>query len=67
MTCGHCLKEMTVGHASYNGVPVCNPEPGTGVMECYRLIRDFNHEFGCKPCQVMGGAGIKEFLVHDHG
>jgi len=35
-------------------------------MECYLLLRDFNHEFNCHPCQSIGCEGIKEVLTHDH-
>jgi len=63
--CGHCQRPA-VDRSSYNGVAVCNPDSGSGVMECYRLIRDFSHEFNCVPCQVMGGTGITEYLEHTH-
>jgi hypothetical protein len=64
--CGHCNKEPTADWASYNGVRVCNPESGLGQMECYRLIRDFHHDFDCIPCQVMGGSGVTEIISHEH-
>ena len=65
--CGHCQAEPIQGAwASYNGITVCNPESGSGLMECYRLIRDFHHDFNCHPCQVMGGTGKVEFLEHGH-
>lgn len=65
-TCGHCGREIAGNFASYNGVQVCNPESGTGEMECYVLIRDFHHEFSCHPCRVMGGTGVKEAIKHEH-
>lgn len=48
-TCGHCRKPIDPGDppTSYNTVPLCNPEPGTGRMECYVLVRDFHHEMPC--------------------
>jgi hypothetical protein len=64
--CGHCLAPLKGAWASYNGIPVCNPEPDAGLMGCYVLLRDFNHEFNCHPCQVMGGKGVQEVIVHDH-
>lgn len=53
-TCGHCGQECWMneaGFASWNGVPVCNPETGTGRMECYRLVKEFNHEIPCLVCR----------------
>ena len=50
--CGHCGRDTDLtGHASWNGVPICNPEAGTGRMECYNLIRDFHHEIPCPECR----------------
>lgn len=53
--CGHCGQDVKPGsgHASWNGVPICNPEPGTGVMECYSLIRDFHHDIPCGVCRKV--------------
>lgn len=64
--CAHCQNPATGAWASYNGMPVCNPESGLGQMECYRLVRDFHHDFACVPCQVMGGEGIVKVIEHEH-
>lgn len=54
--CGHCGQECIpsqVGFASWNGVPICNPESGIGRMECYKLIRDFHHDVPCDVCRKL--------------
>lgn len=66
--CGHCGQECWMseaGFASWNGVPVCNPEPGSGRMECYELIKQFHHEMDCQECKIMlrGGGPV---AVEDH-
>lgn len=54
--CGHCGRDCSdpaVSGSSWNTVPICNPESGTGRMECYSLIRNFNHEVPCVPCRKV--------------
>jgi hypothetical protein len=54
--CGHCGQDCSAPEltgASWNTVPVCNPEPGTGRMECYNLIRNYGHEMPCSLCRKV--------------
>lgn len=56
--CGHCGRDAGLtGFASWNGIPVCNPESGTGHMECYNLIRDFHHDIPCTECRRVVAEG----------
>ncbi len=54
--CGHCGRDCSdpsVAGSSWNTVPVCNPEPGLGRMECYSLVRNFGHEIPCDLCRKV--------------
>lgn len=45
--------------SSWNTIPVCNPETGTGRMECYSLVRNFGHEIPCDLCRKVLTEGGK--------